>query len=139
MKYICEQSQVLPKDKFGMLINSVPKSFKNYYTILGPDKCKALMYQKGNLEREYQRLLNNQGVSLDDRIYDTFHSGDRLRKEDIKKMLAKIYQDSGYTQTAKATDIIQWFNTKAILCNNKETGKRDAGLELISRTIPPTP
>ena len=139
MEFVCQLSLRLTADKFKLFLNSIPKSFKNYYTILGPDKCKALMYQKGNLEREYQRLLNNQGVSLEDRIYDTFHAGDRLRKEDIKKMLAKIYQDSGYTQTAKATDIIQWFNTKAILCNNKETGKRDAGFELISRVTPPTP
>ena len=139
MRFICEQSQVLSKDKFGMLINSVPKSFKNYYTILGPAKCKANKYQQANMEREYQRLLNNQGVSLDDRIYDTFHAGDRIRKKDVKAMLEKIYQDSGFQQVAKSKDIEQWFNVKDIQIRNKGTSTKDAAVELLSRTIPPTP
>lgn len=139
MRFICEQSQVLSKDKFGMLINSVPKSFKNYYTILGPAKCKANKYQQANMEREYQRLLNNQGVSLDDRIYDTFHAGDRIRKKDVKAMLEKIYQDSGFQQVAKSKDIEQWFNVKDIQIRNKGTSTKDAAVELLSRITPPTP
>lgn len=139
MRFICEQSQLLSKDKFGMLINSVPKSFKNYFTVLGPSKCKALMYQQTTMEREYQRLLNNQGVSLDDRIYDTFHAGDRIRKKDVKAMLEKIYQDSGFQQVAKSKDIEQWFNVKDIQIRNKGTSTKDAAVELLSRTIPPTP
>ena len=139
MRFICEQSQVLPKDKFGMLINSVPKSFKNYYTILGPIKCRALMYQQTTMEREYQRLLNNQGVCLDDRIYDTFHAGDKLSNTEIKKRLEKIYQDSGYQKTAVAKDLSQWFNIKATQIRIKGTKLKENGLLLISRTIPPTP
>ena len=139
MRFICEQNQVLSKDKFGMLINSVPKSFKNYFTVLGPSKCRALMYQQTTMEREYQRLLNNQGVSLDDRIYDTFHAGDRIRKKDVKAMLEKIYQDSGFQQVAKSKDIEQWFNVKDIQIRNKGTSTKDAAVELLSRTIPPTP
>lgn len=139
MRFICEQSQVLSKDKFGMLINSVPKSFKNYFTVLGPIKCRALMYQQTTMEREYQRLLNNRGVCLDDRIYDTFHAGDRIRKKDVKAMLEKIYQDSGFQQVAKSKDIEQWFNVKDIQIRNKGTSTKDAAVELLSRTIPPTP
>ena len=139
MRFICEQSQLLSKDKFGMLINSVPKSFKNYFTVLGPSKCKAHKYQKGEMEKEYQRLLNNQGVSLDDRVYDAFHAGERIKKTDIKKALEKIYQDSNFQQTAKAVDINQWFNVKPVKINDPAAGKRVDGFELISRITPPTP
>ena len=139
MRYICDQEQILPNDKFKILLNSVPKSFKNYYTVLGPDRCRANKYRKLDMEKEYQRLLNNQGVSLDDRIYDTFHAGDRLRKTDIKTRLEKIYQDSNFQQTARATDLKTWFNLKEIQFRVKGTNIREAGFELISRTIPPTP
>lgn len=139
MKFICNQSLMLNPDKFGMLINSVPKSFKNYFTVLGPAKCKAHKYQKGEMEKEYQRLLNNQGVSLDDRVYDAFHAGERIKKTDIKKALEKIYQDSNFQQTAKAVDISQWFNVKPVKINDPAAGKRVDGFELISRITPPTP
>ena len=139
MKFICNQSLMLSPEKFGMLLDSIPKSFKNYFTVLGPAKCKAHKYQKGEMEKEYQRLLNNQGVSLDDRVYDAFHAGERIKKTDIKKILEKIYQDSNFQQTAKAVDINQWFNVKPVKINDPAAGKRVDGFELISRITPPTP
>ena len=139
MRYICDQEQILPNNKFKLLLDFVPRSFKNYFTVLGPAKCKAHKYRQIDMEREYQRLLNNQGVSLDDRIYDTFHAGDKLSNAEIKKRLEKIYQDSGYQQTAKATDLNQWFDIKNIQIRIKGTKLKENGLLLISRTIPPTP
>lgn len=139
MEFVCQLSLRLTTDKFKIFLDVVPKSFKNYYTILGPDRCKANKYRKLDMEKEYQRLLNNQGVSLDDRIYDTFHAGDRLRKTDIKTRLEKIYQDSNFQQTAKATDLKTWFNLKEIQFRVKGTNIREAGFELISRVTPPTP
>lgn len=58
---------------------------------------------------------------------------------EIKKRLEKIYQDSGYQQTAKATDLNQWFDIKNIQIRIKGTKLKENGLLLISRTIPPTP
>jgi hypothetical protein len=139
MEFVCQLSLRLITDKFKIFLNVVPKSFKNYFTVLGPDKCKAHKYQKGEMEKEYQRILNNQGVSLDDRIYDTFHAGDRIRKVEIREKLEKIYQDSGFQATAKAVDLKKWFNLKEIQFRVKGTNIREAGFELISRTIPPTP
>lgn len=140
MEYTCILgSGFLTDEEFNLFLNSIPKSFKNYYTVLGPAKCKAHKYQKGEMEKEYQRLLNNQGVSLEDRIYDTFHAGDRLKRTDIKTMLEKIYQDSGFQATAKAVDLKKWFNLKEIQFRVKGTNIREAGFELISRITPPTP
>ena len=139
MKYICDQEQILPNDKFKLLLDSVPKSFKNYFTVLGPVRCKAHKYRQIDMEREYQRLLNNQGVSLDDRIYDTFHAGERHSYTTLKTKLEKIYQDSNFQQTVRATDIKQYFDTKKVKINDPVAGKRVDGLELLSRTIPPTP
>ena len=141
MEFLCVYSKdpSRTKEQLDMLLNVVPKSFKNYFTVLGPDKCKAHKYQKGEMEKEYQRILNNQGVSLDDRIYEAFHAGDRFTNSDIKKKLEKIYQDSGYQATAKAIDIKNWFNIKAIQIRIKGTKLKENGLELISRVTPPTP
>ena len=139
MEYVCSYGNDKTDEEFNLFLNSIPKSFKNYYTVLGPAKCKAHKYQQASMEKEYQRLLNNQGVSLEDRIYDTFHAGDRLKRTDIKTMLEKIYQDSGFQATAKAVDLKKWFNLKEIQFRVKGTNIREAGFELISRTIPPTP
>lgn len=142
MEFICiyGQDPSKTKEQFELLLSSVPKSFKNYFTVLGPDKCKAHKYRKSDMEKEYQRLLNNQGVSLDDRIYDTFHAGERHSYTTLKTKLEKIYQDSNFQQTAKATDIKTWFVTKPIKMKDESgTGKRENGLELISRVTPPTP
>ena len=140
MEFVCQLSLSLTTDKFKLLLDSVPKSFKNYFTVLGPDKCRAHKYQKGEMEKEYQRILNNQGVSLDDRIYETFHAGERHSYTTLKTKLEKIYQDSNFQQTAKATDIKTWFVTKPIKMKDESgTGKRENGLELISRVTPPTP
>ena len=139
MEFICNHV-FLEQEKFEKLLNSIPKSFKNYFTVLGPAKCKAHKYQKGEMEKEYQRLFNNQRVNnLDDRVYDAFHAGERIKKADIKKALGKIYQDTNFQQTAKAVDINQWFNVKPVKINDPSAGKRVDGFELISRITPPTP
>ena len=135
MEYVCQAMDKLGEEKFNLFLNSIPWSFKKYYVKLGPVKCKAMAYKKGELEKEYQRQLNNQGVSMDDRIYDTFHVGERWKKSEIKEKLGKIYKDSGYEGTAKAVDIERWFTTRPTQFLNKETGKRDAGYMIVSKKV----
>ena len=133
MKCLCDFRGVISEEKFNLLLNSIPKSFKNYYLTLGPDKCKAHKYRKKDMEIEYQRLLNNQGVDMDARIYDTFHAGDRIRKKEIKEKLGKIYADSGYDSPARAIDLGNWFELKEIQFRVKGTNIRECGFELVKR------
>ena len=135
MKYICDQEQILPSDKFKLLLDSVPRSFKNYFTVLGPTRCRANKYRQLDMEREYQKLLNNQSVSLDDKIFKSFNIGDRYTYNDIKAKLEEIYQDSGYQQTVRATDIKQYFDTKKVKINDPVASKRVDGLLILSKRI----
>ena len=133
MEYLCEQSVIMSKERFDLFLSSVPKSFKNYFIVLGPEKCKAMKYQKVTMEGEYQKQLNNQGVTLDDRIYDKFHAGERWRKAAIKEELQQIYAASNYIATAKAKDLEQWFELKEIQMRVKGTSDRESGFLLVRR------
>ena len=133
MKYICEAGKVMEKNKFNLLLNSIPISFKNYYSVLGPDRCSAAKFQKGEMEKVYQVMVSNQEINIRSEIYATFNVGDRMTKADIKQILGKIYNTLGYKKTARATDLDEYFVTKPIMLSNPDTKKRDNGLELISK------
>jgi hypothetical protein len=133
MEYVCELGKILDKEKFNLFLNSIPKSFKNYYTIFGPATCRAQKYQLGLMEKEHYRQLHNQGVELNDLIYGTFQVGKRYSSKEAKIMLAELYEKAGYLATAKATDLRSWFEMKQALLTEKGTGKRINGFKLLKR------
>ena len=77
MKFLCEFLKLRPDLESEVLIN-VPLKFKNYYLVLGPERCWNMGYQMSKLEEDYQKQLNNQKVVPQDIIslvYDTFQEG----------------------------------------------------------------
>ena len=50
----------------------------------------------------------------------------------IKEILTDAYRDAGYNSTAKATDIIPYFNLKECDMTDKDTGKRLHGYYILS-------
>ena len=133
MKYICEAGKVMEKNKFNLLLNSIPISFKNYYTVLGPDRCSAAKFQKGEMEKVYQAMVGNQGIDIKTEILKEFTIGNRYTSQYIKEKLREIYNNLGYQKSPKAVDLKEFFDIKACLIPNLSTNKRDPGFELISK------
>ena len=133
MKYICEAGKVMEKNKFNLLLNSIPISFKNYYTVLGPIRCSAAKYQKGEMEKLYQAKVGNQDIDIRSEIFKNFKVGDRISNSDVKERLKTIYYSCGYKKTPKATDLETYFETKHCFVPIGDGSKRSHGFELVSK------
>jgi hypothetical protein len=113
-----------------VLDNIGEKHFKEYYKILGPDKCKSLGYDITKIGREINVLSFNQDA-LRNAIYANFSEGNRYTRTYIKDTLSRIYYDIGYKKQAKAIDVENWFVIKSCLMN--EGNKRVNAFKLIQR------
>ena len=104
--------------------------FKDYYTYLGTATCKAHKFRDGELKA----LLVNEtkGGDLREKVLETFTPGNRFPSKEIKATLAKIYQELSISRTAKAADIAEWFEIKAIQIWSSKDSKRINGFELLS-------
>ena len=135
MKFLCE---FLPhhKDIEEEILMNVPLAYKNYYLVLGPERCWQFSYQMSKLEEEYQRQLSSQRISLGDIqkiIYDTFQEGERYTKSDLKKAIQGIYDSLRLKKTGKANDFEYWFNLKRCNIIDSVTKKKKEGFELLKR------
>jgi len=134
MRYVCFMAERLDPKKFTMFLESIPREFKNYYTVLGPGGCGTCKYQRGELEKEYQKRMNNQSIEASDiRIaaLKYFQVGEKDTNPSFKKKMADFYESIGLIKNAKASDLKEWFDTKPCLIQNKETKKRESGLEIV--------
>ena len=86
-------------------------SIKSYYISLGPDRLKALSYNKTYIERELGTVTFNKELLINT-ILSRFNVGDRLNQIDIKQKLADLYSSISYTATPKATDLGNYFEIK---------------------------
>lgn len=127
-KYLCslEESVALS------CLPHLPESFINYYTVLGPEKLKALRYNITDLKREYERIIGNQEIDISKVVQSEFKVGDRITKSSIKDRLKKVYDSVGYSKTPKAVDLGDYFIIKSVDIKNESTGKRDKGYEILA-------
>ena len=130
MKLVCT---VKLEDKdMRVALNYLPLTYKLYYEILGPDRCRACGYIKTDIEKEFRDLKFNK-QDLSDRIYDIFKINEKYTKSEIKDTLKNLYTELGYNKTPKANDLEKYFKIRDCRITNKETGKRDHGFEIIKR------
>ena len=123
LRYLCEEVVNFERDEIGLLLSRLPVTFVNYFTILGPDRCRSLRYRSIDLKREYDRLINNQTVDVDSQILSRFNVGSKYSLSDVKLILADIFKDSGYKESPKATILGKYFDLKAV----KFTVKGESG------------
>ena len=112
--------------------------FAKYYWTISASRAGSLNYQSGKLEEEYQAITNPKDTSILDtklknKIISTFSLNARYSKADVKEILKKIYSDLKYDKTPKANDLDQYFELKECKVLNSDTGKRDAGFEIIKK------
>jgi len=110
----------------------LPESFVNYYTVLGPEKMRALRYNATDMRKAYENLLGDQLVDVRTPILSEFLVGEKYTKTDIKNKLKRIYDSVGYSKTPKAVDLGDYFIINTCRIQNIETGKRDAGYLIVS-------
>lgn len=130
IEMLCKNS--LTQAELSYVLNSIPSSFKNYYEKLGPDKCRALGYNITKVQEEYSKECHTV-LDLPKIVGDLFDVGKKYKLVDIKIALQGAYNKVNLKKTAKASDLLNWFEVKKIQVTNKITGKRDVGYELLSK------
>ena len=111
-KYLCEQAD-LPE--FNIILNNVScKRFKEYVDVLGIDRCKAMSYKFGDMNKE----LNVKSFDKDkirELVHDKFEVGNSYTKSGIKSILSDLYKSIDYRANAKASDLKEYFELKDCL------------------------
>ena len=132
--YCLDMPEELAKKVFDNLLDT---NLAKYYYSISKEKAGTLHYQKGELEKEYNRvsLISStvQVEKLTNEIYSNFLVGMKYPKSYIKEKLKEIYDKLGYSKTAKANDIEEYFETKTCKVVDSLSGKRDNGFELIKK------
>ena len=137
MKYIyfLDYNEEIMKNILGNLYDT---SFSKYYWTISKERASALKYQKGNLEKEYNRLYGNitglieGGPSVEDKIYDLFSIGEKYTKLDIKERLRNLYLEIKCDKTPKASDSENYFEIKECKVT-VSTGKQENGFKIIKK------
>ena len=127
-KYLCS----LPGSTALTILPHLPSSFQNYYTVLGPERMRALWYDVTKMRIEYEGVIGNQGIDIRERIILAFNVNEEYTKAEVKKKLKEIYDSLGYSKTPKAVDLGDYFIISNCRIQNDKTGKRDAGYRIIN-------
>ncbi len=127
LKYLCNYQSSNIDYILGQISE---KHFREYYTVIGPDRCRSLGYNINLLNKELNVISFNP-LLINVEVYKMFNIGDKLSKDNIKQNLSTLYSSLGYKKTAKATDLEQWFEIKEIQW--RENGKKIAGFEIIKK------
>lgn len=132
MRLLCESDLTI--DEINSILNSIPIEYKNYYTILGPNKIRSLSYQRSKLKLECNKQKNNQLSSedLEQLVFSRFIVNEKYTKPYIKQMLSTIYSELGIQSTPKATDLKKYFDIKLVDVID-ETGKRTKGFKILKK------
>lgn len=132
MKLTCEfLEKISDNDVKEHILVRIDEQLSNYIRVLGIERIKAFSYIRIRLDREMNKLLNNQTIDPSDLIYKKFSVSNRYSNAYAKATLKKIYQDIGLQKTAKAVDLSEYFEIKPI--SYLENGKKINGLELLKK------
>lgn len=137
MKAICD---VLLNPDLNITIQDLyflPLEYRNLLNKMEPNRIKANGYNKFRISQELDKI-NNLTIysdSIKSTICSTFNVGEKYLLSDIKTKLQEIYNSLGITKTAKATDLLEYFEVEIYNIANKETGKRVKGYKIINTKI----
>ena len=142
MKYL--YSLNMDEDIAKQVLNNIYDThYSKYYWTIPAGRAGTLHYQKGELEKEYQAILNPDPVVeeseeeikikeiLKQKLISSFTIDTKYLKSDIKETLRKIYTELGYDKTPKASDLEEYFEIKDCLISNTVTRKMEHGFKII--------
>jgi hypothetical protein len=103
---------------------------RSYYDLLGSERIRALSCDEANLKREVE--AKSKEAAVEHTLKQVLHTGQRIKKAELKALIQQHYNKLGINKTAKATDIAKFgFDTKEVKI--KEGGRYVNGLELYER------
>lgn len=130
MRLLCSNN--LGRENLGILLSYLPEDIKNYYNVLGPERCRSLKYRHDLLRNEITALLNKGKNELKEDVYEAFPVGAKISRSIIKQELGVIYKKHNINKTPKATDIQDYFELRDCKINNPDDPKkRDEGFEIL--------
>ena len=134
IKLLCEYG--LSENAIKVVLAQIPDNdeVKSYYTVLNPEKLRALGYNITKIKKALGIVIFSDELLLDS-IYSEFKEGEKIGLSKIKITLNLLYKSIGYNKSPKATDIERWFDVKCIKLYEKDenTGnkKQIRGYELL--------
>jgi hypothetical protein len=127
LKFLCESK--FNEEEMSVILDQIPLTYKNIYTTLGPDRCRANGYNITKIRKEFEDTYLKDIKDLKSKILSEFKVGERYLKSDIKEKLGVIYSSFSYTKTPKANDLEDYFEIKN--CTIAKGEKRCNGFEIL--------
>ena len=134
LRLLCEYG--LSEDAIKVVLAQISDSdeIKSYYTVLKPQRLKALGYSVTRIKKELGIVIFSPELLIQE-VYSEFKEGEKYTLSDLKNKLSSIYSSINYQSTPKANDIEKYFEIKGIVAYEKDekTGKRKQirGYELV--------
>ena len=114
-------------------LRQIPIAFGNYYNTIGPEKIKVILSRNLSVKGEYERLKSNQSIDVRSRIIEEFPIGTRVSASKAKEKLREIYDSLNFEKTAKATDLLDYFDCAPCSVPREDDIKvRDKGYRILS-------
>ena len=128
LKYLCEYCRKVGDTSILRFIDE--KKFDEYINVLGLDRCKSDYYNVGKLDNKLKTLSFDR-TKIQDELFKEFEEGQSYTNTFIKTRIAEIYKDIKYKATAKASDLLEYFEYKKGLVT--VDGKRVHGLKILKK------
>ena len=128
MKALCESS--FSEYEISAILDQIPLTYKKYYLVLGPGRCKALSYNVTLIRKEYEDTIMDKG-EMKNEIYRTFEVGKIYLNKEVKSKLTEIYNSYGYNKIPKANDIENYF--KVVRARKRVEGKQIEGVKILEK------
>ena len=135
LRYLCEFG--FNDEVVSIVLDQIGEhdNIKSYYTALGPQKLRALGYDRYKIEKELGIVTFSYEL-LESTVYNEFKVGDKLTLSGIKDRLGYLYSSINYTAVPKATDLEKFFEVRPIVIyEKKDNGSRKQikGYELLKK------
>ena len=124
LRYLCEFG--FNDEVVSIVLDQIGEhdNIKSYYLALGPEKLRALGYDRYKIEKELGIVTFSYEL-LESTIYNEFKVGDKLTLSGIKDRLGYLYSSINYTAVPKATDLEKFFEVRPIVIyEKKDNGSR---------------
>ena len=114
-------------------LRQIPIAFGNFYNTLGPERIKNLLSHNASVKSEYEKLKQKQTTDVKSKVISSFNVGSTISLVNIKNTLREIYAASDYKKTAKATDLLEYFECKECsIPKVEDPKKRDRAYKILS-------
>ena len=129
LRFLCEYDMSDEARSIALEQIGEHDNIRSYYTTLGPDRLRALNYNRTYIERELGVVVFSKEL-LTRTIFKNFNLGDKIPNSNIKSTLANLYSSINYNKTPKANDLEEFFEVRP--CKLTMPDKtRSHGLELV--------